>query len=406
MSILDSNWISEVNDIRSFMDEDYDVPLGGGGYSRTTMGKQSSQLAWARIGIEKFVMRVIPQIIPSGNDVKTNSKIINYLSPYIRKACKDAVVFGNSTILLDTASGMVRVSTPETSCASIDPFGHISFEEQIYNITNFSYYDGGDNRDFMISCVDDDDITDTTVKTFTIFYGADGAHRYGSSRISPSVRSSIRAASRNKIRAEIASNFYAYPQRVINGAWEEMDPSIMNGAKAMASGAATIQILPKDPSTGETLEYKQLDGTDFTPFINMQEQLATEVAIALGINLDELGVVKTGSATSADGIYASHEAISVEIEAWEQSITKTLQDFIDAYTDSIGVPYATLTWREPAQPSKASAADAAIKLVSAFPALADSPAVLKWAGLPNDVLRDISNELNPIIISDDENGGD
>ena len=227
MSVLDNNWISEVNDIRSFMDEDYDVPLGGGGYSRTAMGMQSSQLAWARIGIEKFVMRVIPQIIPSGDDVKTNSKIINYLSPYIRKACKDAVVFGNSTILLDTASGMVRVSTPETSCASIDPFGHISFEEQIDNITNFSYYDGSDNRDFMISCVDDDDITDTTVKTFTIFYGADGAHRYGSSRISPSVRSSIRAASRNKIRAEIASNFYAYPQRVINGAWEEMDPSIL-----------------------------------------------------------------------------------------------------------------------------------------------------------------------------------
>ena len=405
MSILDQNWVSEVSDIRSFMDENYDVPLGGGGYARTTLGRQSSQLAWARIGIEKWAMRVIPQILPSGDNVKTNTRIINSLSPYIRKACRDAVIFGNSTILLDTSTGMMRVSTPESSCADMDAFGNVTFMEQIGNITNISYYDGGDNRDYMISCIDDGDTADTTIKTFSIFYGADGAHRYGSSRISPSVRSSIRAASRNKIRAEIASNFYAYPQRVINGAWEEMDPSIMNGAKAMASGAATIQVLPKDPSTGDKLDYKQLDGADFTPFIAMQEQLATEVATALGVNLDELGVVKTGSATSADGIYASHEAISVEIEAWEQSITKTLQDFVDAYTDSIGVPYATLTWREPAQPSKASAADAAIKLVSAFPTLADSPAVLKWAGLPDDVLRDISNELNPVIITNDEEGG-
>jgi len=405
MSVLDSNWTSEVNDIRSFMDENYEVPLGGGGYSRTTLGTQSSQLAWARIGIEKWSMRVIPQIITSGNDAKTNSKIINLLSPYIRKACKDAVIFGNSTILLDTDTGMIRVSTPETSCADMTPFGNTTFQEEIGDITNISYYAGGDDYDFMISCDNDNNTTDTKIKTFSIFYGVDGAHRCGSSRISPSVRNSIRAASRNKIRAEIASNFYAYPQRVINGAWEEMDPSIMSGAKAMASGAATIQVLPRDPATGEMLEYKQLNGTDFTPFINMQTQLATEVATALGINLDELGVVKTGSATSADGIYASHESISVEIEAWEQSITKTLQDFIDVYTDSMGLPYATLTWREPAQPSKASAADAAIKLVSAFPTLADSVAVLKWAGLPHDVLREISAELNPVIITDDNDGG-
>lgn len=402
--IIDQDWLSEVGDIRSFMDEDYSVPLGRNNMYNVSLGRGNSQLAWARIGIEKWNMRVIPKIVSSGDAVEYNNAVLARLIPYIRKACKDAVTFGNSTVIIDRDNDNIRVSTPENSFAKIDAFGTVIFTEDLGDICNISCSTADDGSDSAIICMQKGmEPVKTNIHTYTIFYGDDGSHPCGSSRLTNSVRSSIRAASRNKIRAEIASNFYTYPQRVINGAWEEMDRSILSGAKTMASGTTSIQVLPKDPITGDKLDYTQFSSADFTPFITLQEQLATEVATALGINLTELGVVKSGDASNADSVYASHEAISVAIEAWEQEIAPVVQDIVDEYTKMKGIPSAYIAWREPAQPSKASAADAAIKLVSAFPTLADNISVLRWAGLPDDVLSSIKSDLDPVIIQPDAN---
>lgn len=381
-SVLDADWLSSVQDIRSFLDEDYSVPLSGGGYAQRNLSPGSSQLPWGRIGIDKWSDRVIPLLNVSKGELSTQWQSVVSI---IKQACRDAISFGNSTIVVDS-DGELRVSTPETAVATKTPFS-TTFVEAFGTVKTMA----GDDGVLLISR-DNDEYVDSGAMAFSIFYGADGAHPHGTSRLTPAIRSCIRAASRNKIRAEIAANFYAFPQRVINGAWEGMDRSVGLEQAKLLAGAATVQVIPKDPETNEKLDVTQLPASSFEPFIAMQKQLATEVATGFGISYDELGVTTT-SPQSADAIYAMKEGLSLAITSWEQQITDVIQAMVVRVAELWECEAPVLTWQEPALPSKASAADAAIKMVSAFPALKDSLAVLSWAGLPASVLEAVSKEL-------------
>lgn len=380
--LASSSWAAEVADVRSFLDEDYSVPLSGGGYAQRSLSRREQQLPWGRIGIERFTERVIPLL----SGVDSASSYWQGVVSAIRQACRDAVCFGNSTIIVDP-DGELRVSVPETAVATKTPFTQ-SFVEDFGDVRTMA----GDDGRLLVARGDDTTFEDSGSMVFSIFYRADGAHPNGASRLSPAIRSCIRSASRNKMRAEIAASFYAFPQRIFNGAWEELDRSVAEGLKSFTQGASTLAILPQGPQ-GEKLEIKDLPAADFSPFISMQKELATEVAAGFGIAFSDLGVT-TDQAQSADAIYALKEGLSVAITAWEQEITSPLQAMLVRCAEIMGVDEPpTLSWQEPALPSKSSAADAAIKLVSAFPALKDSRAVLAWAGLPASVLEAASKEL-------------
>lgn len=380
--LASSSWAAEVADVRSFLDENYSVPLSGGGYAQRSLSRREQQLPWGRIGIERFTERVIPLL----SGVDSASSYWQGVVSAIRQACRDAVCFGNSTIVVDP-DGELRVSVPETAVATRTPFTQ-SFVEDFGDVRTMA----GDDGRLLVARGDDTTFEDSGSMVFSIFYRADGAHPNGASRLSPAIRSCIRSASRNKMRAEIAASFYAFPQRIFNGAWEELDRSVAEGLKTFTQGATTLAILPQGPQ-GEKLEIKDLPAADFTPFISMQKELATEVASGFGIAFSDLGVT-TEQAQSADAIYALKEGLSVAITAWEQEITSPLQAMLVRCAEIAGLEEPpTLSWQEPALPSKSSAADAAIKLVSAFPALKDSRAVLAWAGLPASVLEAASREL-------------
>lgn len=380
--LASSSWAAEVADVRSFLDENYSVPLSGGGYAQRSLSRREQQLPWGRIGIERFTERVIPLL----SGVDSASSYWQGVISAIRQACRDAVCFGNSTIVVDP-DGELRVSVPETAVATRTPFTQ-SFVEDFGDVRTMA----GDDGRLLVARGDDTTFEDSGSMVFSIFYRADGAHPNGASRLSPAIRSCIRSASRNKMRAEIAASFYAFPQRIFNGAWEELDRSVAEGLKTFTQGATTLAILPQGPQ-GEKLEIKDLPAADFTPFISMQKELATEVASGFGIAFSDLGVT-TDQAQSADAIYALKEGLSVAITAWEQEITSPLQAMLVRCAEIAGLEEPpTLSWQEPALPSKSSAADAAIKLVSAFPALKDSRAVLAWAGLPASVLEAASREL-------------
>lgn len=381
--LASSSWSAEVADVRSFLDENYSVPLSGGGYAQRSLSRREQQLPWGRIGIERFTERVIPLL----SGVDSSSSYWSGVISAIRQACRDAVCFGNSTIIVDP-DGELRVSVPENSCATRTPFTQ-SFVEDFGTVRTMA----GDDGRLLVARDGSDTFEDSGSMVFSIFYRADGAHPNGASRLSPAIRSCIRSASRNKARAEIAASFYAFPQRIFNGAWEELDRSVAEGLKTFTQGATTLAILPQGPQ-GEKLEIKDLPAADFSPFISMQRELATEVASGFGISFSDLGLT-TDQPQSADAIYALKEGLSVAITAWEQEITSPLQAMLVRCAEIMGLDDEppTLSWQEPALPSKSSAADAAIKLVSAFPALKDSRAVLAWAGLPASVLEAASKEL-------------
>lgn len=387
---LPDRWEAEVADVRSFLDENYAIPLSGGGYARRALSQQQTQLPWGRIGIERFCERVQPVI----SGVDETSGFWSEVITSIKKSAFDAVAFGNSTMIVDE-DATIRISTPEHGTASRDPWTTTFIE--IWGDTIARSMDDGV---MTISTNGGNTWKGTGSMSFPIFYGQDGAHPQGASRLSPAVRNTIRAASRNKARAEIAAQFYAFPQRIFNGVWEELETTkTKDGLASMSVGAQTIAMIPAGPN-GEKMDVTQLPAASFEPFIDMQRSLAIEAASGLGLAYSDLGVT-TAQPQSADQIYALKETLSIAITSWEMEITPSIQAMLVRLAeirDEGEEP--VLTWAEPSTPSKASAADAAVKIVGAFPALRDSPAVLRWAGIPQTVLQQAMEDLGIDKLSD------
>lgn len=392
-----SEWQSEVNEIRTFLDENYQVSLGGPSLANYNIAGVNAQLAWGRIGVEKFCDRVIPRLTGKYSD-----NISSYI-PTIRSAIRDCVSFGSSTIIVD-ANGEMRISSPENSAVAMNAFGNISFQETFDNIKTRLNDDG-----FLeISRNDSDKFMPTDTMAFTIFYNASASHPFGVSRISPAIRNAIRAASRNKLRAEIASNYYTYPQRIINGAWDgiadgDAGDELINGISKIVAGVSQVIMLPKDPDTGEKMDLQEWSASDGGSYERTQTLLATEVATAFNIDPSELGVIKTNPA-SAEALYATKEDLVLEVSAFEQSIRGQLQAVIVRLCETLGIDdVPTIGFAEPSTPSKASQADAFVKLASVLPQLKYSPAALSWAGLPDELANALIQDETKDETQDDNN---
>lgn len=370
---LDYQWANDVKEIRSFLDEKYSVSLP----TKISVNYDTDyQYGWAKIGVDKFCDRVIPQL-------RGNTDIA-FVLPKLRLAIRDAVSFGNSTIIVDEL-GLCRVSTPENSYAYQDAFGTVFFTEDLGGV-RFHSVDGQ-------SFIEDDkgNWEPTTQRTFTVFYDVDGAHPYGRSRITISIRKTIRSASRAKLKAEIASNYRAYPMIVFSGLWEQLSEGVVSGISKLKTGASNVLGLPKDPFDGQKIDVTEISAADFTPFITLKEAYAKDVAAAFNIDPSELGVM-TANPSSADALYATKEDLVIEISNFENSIQSVLQSVVNYVADVLEVEAPQLVFAEPATPSKASQADAFVKLASVIPQLKYSPAALQWAGLPNDLIQEIAAE--------------
>lgn len=388
-------WNTEVSEIRSFLDESYDYPIGGHSFNSANY---STRLPWARIGIEKFVDRIIPHLT-NPNDYAEST-----ISP-IMQMIKNAVAFGNGTIMV-LENGKVRVCLPEKGQAKINSFGRISYlEEQenrdIVGIDGEVYFQRFINGQRTLE--------KTGAKFFSIFYNADDAAPSGRSRVSPSIRSNIRAASRNKKRLEEIAQNHAIPKRLFNGIWEGLDPSVMEGIGRISTGATDALGLPSNPVTGEKISIDEFSAADIAPFLEIHVSLAKDVASAFNVDPSEFGAT-TPQNISSDALYASKEDLILEITAFEREIKLTIQSILNYVCEKTEQQKVELNWLEPATPSKASQVDAFVKLAAVIPGLQYSRKALAWAGLSSDVIDDVITNKEiptpseaPVIEIGDEN---
>lgn len=370
-----SFWNTNVNEIRSFLDENYTVDLlGNFGVGIGCKG----QMAWGRIGLEKFVCRVIPQVSGSTDRSGDITEIIN-------AAVFDTVAFGNSTIIVNR-DGEMRVSTPEHSFASKSVFGDITFMEK---------FPGGQESKLMDGQLwtrekETDEWKATGAKTFTLFYRHSGLNTSGKSRITPAIREIIRAASRNEVRKEEVAENGSFPQRVLNGVYAELAEHEEELLK-IAFGGNKITTIPAGPD-GEKVDITQFDAVSFEPHLKLKESLARDCAAAFNIDAAEMGVT-TQVPSSAEALYMSKEDLVLEISAFERSITRTLQKFIDYSFEIVNEKTSKLFWAEPATPSQASQADAFVKIAAVIPALKYTRAGLHSAGLSLEVVDELLSEM-------------
>jgi hypothetical protein len=106
------------------------------------------------------------------------------------------------------------------------------------------------------------------------------------------------------------------------------------------------------------------------------------------IPISSLGISTDANPASAEAYHASREDLIQEAEGttdgWSPAWCRTmltavqLRDGLDAVPPELARLRAK--WRNPATPSRASAADAMVKLITAFPWMADSEVALEQVG--------------------------
>lgn len=133
-----------------------------------------------------------------------------------------------------------------------------------------------------------------------VIYRPDARRPFGHSRISRACMDIVRSAQRSAKRAEIAAEFYSYPQKYVLGTSPDMEP--MEKWKATMS---SMMEFSKD-SDGDHPVVGQFQQQSMSPHTEQIRMFASMFAGETGLTLDDLGFV-TDNPSSAEAIKASHE---------------------------------------------------------------------------------------------------
>lgn len=381
-------WQTEVREVNKFLDESYSVSIAGKGVNG------AGRIAWGRIGVEKFYARVIPQIL--------GSREAKRLAPTIRMACHDAICYGNSTIMIFD-DGSTAVSEPLTSFATRNRYGETIFESHRESITlNPEPFPelvgfGGVLLARVFSEENEDQLETPNYvpvgRYYTIFFKHG---KNGESRITPAIRREILAQARTELRVEEAENFYTWPQRILNGVWDDFteDRELSDAVQSVITGVKEVLAIPKDPDTNEKVSVESWAGGDFTKSIQLKDSRMKSVAAAFNIDAQELGFTSS-QFSSAEAIYTAKEDLMLEIQEFTANATDAVEDFLDRASELLGFEYEAFNWADPATPSIGSRADYFIKLSPEIPGLKFSKtALMEMNLLSPTVLDDIFEDTD------------
>lgn len=140
-----------------------------------------------------------------------------------------------------------------------------------------------------------------------IIHRPDSSRQFGRSRITKSAMYWQRYAKRTLERADVASEFYSFPQKYVVGLSQDAEP--MDAWKATIS--AMLQFT-KDEE-GDQPKLGQFQQQSMAPFTEQLKNAASGFAGETGLTLDDLGF-STDNPSSAEAIKASHETLRLAAE--------------------------------------------------------------------------------------------
>lgn len=223
-------------------------------------------------------------------------------------------------------------------------------------------------------------------------YRRSHARPFGHSRVSRSVMYLTDAAIRAMLRMEGTADFYGTPHLLLLGAALEQ----MEGVDGSAVGTwdflmSKVNGIPDDDAaTNPRAQVEQITQATQQPHMDSLDTIAAAFAGETNIPVSSLGVgVKQANPTSSDSYLASREDIIADAEdtadSWGFGHVRTVQDAWLLASGETRLPDELRklrpVWRDPRQTSRAAAADSTVKLVGAFPWMAESDAILDSVGL-------------------------
>ena len=231
-----------------------------------------------------------------------------------------------------------------------------------------------------------------------LVWSATGAKPFGRSRIKEPIRRLIQGYVRTLANASIGLEFSTAPQKYILGITDEQYDKIT--ADKFHQYVGNIIAATTNPETGEKPSFGQLTQGNISPHTEMLRNLATQFSAATGLPVTDTGVVSEANPTSSDAILAQTKtlvSLAEELNAGNGNALRTIALMAlavsrDATLEDLSDDEKAIVahFKNPAMPSVAVTADAAIKIASVRPGFSGTDTFLEMIGFSQADIRRIN----------------
>ena len=197
--------------------------------------------------------------------------------------------------------------------------------------------------------------------------------------------------------ATIALEFDTTPQKYVLGVTDEQYDAIVSNKFKTYMGA--LIAATSNPETGENPEFGQLAQGSLTPHVEKMRMTATQFAAATGLTVTDVGVVNDANPTSSDAILAQSQTLVLlaqQLNTGNGDALRTIACMAQAVARDCALSDLTeeetgimAHFKNPAMPSVAVTADAAIKIASARQEFAGTDTFLEMIGFDQADIRRI-----------------
>lgn len=230
-----------------------------------------------------------------------------------------------------------------------------------------------------------------------LIWNATSGKPFGRSRIKEPVRRLIQGYVRTIANATIGLEFSTSPQKYLMGLTDDQYDAVINDKFRQYVGS--IIAGTSNPDTGEKPTFGQLQQGTIAPHVEMLRMLATQFSAATGLTVTDTGVVNDANPTSSDAILAQSQTLvgmaeqlntgngdalrTIALMALAIANKTTMENLSDDQKSIVA------HFKNPAMPSVAVTADAAIKIASARQEFAQTDVFMEMIGFDQADIRRI-----------------
>lgn len=386
------------------------------GMSRLEIG-----CAWGAKAVDVLASRSMfdGYVGSSGEDVEELDRIVenNNLVAQYMKASRDELKYGCTfcTLSADPKIGCkIRFHSPQTAAAVWDgengriAYGFAIIDTAPTNETNVW-------MPSLVNFYTDDCVYVMERDAGGIWYATPYPHQmgrplmealiwnatsnkpFGRSRIKEPVRRLIQGYVRTIANAAIGLEFATAPQKYLLGVTDQQYDAIVN--QKFKQYVGSIIASTTNPETGEKPTFGQLTQGNIAPHVEMIRVLATQFSAATGLSVTDTGVVNDANPTSAEAVTAQSQTLitmAEQMNVGNGDTLKTIALMALAVANNTTIEELTPEQRDvvahfknPALPSIAASADAAIKIASARPSFAQTDVFAEMLGFDKADIRRI-----------------
>ena len=233
-----------------------------------------------------------------------------------------------------------------------------------------------------------------------LIWNATSDKPFGRSRIKEPVRRLIQGYVRTVANAQIGLEFSTAPQKYLLGVTDEQYDALVDNKFKQYVGS--IIAATTNPETGEKPTFGQLAQGGIAPHVEMLRMLATQFSAATGLSVTDTGVVNDANPTSSDAILAQSQTLigmAEQLNVGNGNSLRSIAFMAQAIINNISLDELSDDQRDvvahfknPAMPTVAMTADAAIKIASVRPGFAQTDVFAEMIGFDKADIRRIKNQ--------------